>query len=197
MRSGSREAEAYDDGIFRENRGYLVSNENIPEERSKSTLFRRGAFNRTETSRQRKKRAPITKISYGQKKSREISKPSQQESSYIRTLEDALLQERERSLRQTKEIETLRSKLERALRQLSLATQKIMDLKQERPASSKRISQTYQVKAGDSLWSIAAMKEIYGNPKKWLLLYHANRDQIYDPNLIFPNMVLLIPRLND
>lgn len=56
---------------------------------------------------------------------------------------------------------------------------------------------SYPVGKDQSLWSIAGRPEVYGNPYKWLLLYHANRDQIFDPDLIYPGMILLVPRYKD
>lgn len=56
---------------------------------------------------------------------------------------------------------------------------------------------TYLVKENDSLWKIAGMPEIYNDPYRWLLLYHANRDQIFEPDLIYPGMVLLVPHYPD
>ena len=53
---------------------------------------------------------------------------------------------------------------------------------------------TYMVRDGDNLWNIAGRPEIYNDPYRWLLLYHANRDQIFLPDLIYPGMVLLVPR---
>lgn len=53
---------------------------------------------------------------------------------------------------------------------------------------------TYMVRRDDSLWKIAGREEIYNDPYRWLLLYHANRDQIFLPDLIYPGMVLLVPR---
>ncbi|MFC1590053.1 LysM peptidoglycan-binding domain-containing protein [Candidatus Omnitrophota bacterium] len=200
--------DSYEDEIFKDNKGYVYQNEGISEERSRSK-FRIIPFTRKEASP--RKRKPRLRRTQTRKKIRpvrkkQISKPLKvkeplrevvsEDTAYTRTLEDALLEERKTILRQEKEIEHLRVKLERAIRQLALATQKIMRVKKEEPVS-KRMAKTYQVKNGDSLWSIAAKKEIYGNPKKWLLLYHANRDQIYDPNLIFSGMVLLIPRLDE
>ena len=55
---------------------------------------------------------------------------------------------------------------------------------------------TYIVNENDCLWKIAAKPNVYNDASKWLWLYHANRDQVYDPNLIFPNMVLTIPQYN-
>ena len=52
----------------------------------------------------------------------------------------------------------------------------------------------YEVKKNDSLWRIAALRNIYDNPYKWLNIYHANQDKISDPDYIYPGMVLTIDR---
>ena len=62
------------------------------------------------------------------------------------------------------------------------------------PGSAPLSVETYIVGRDQSLWSIAGRSEVYGDPYRWLLLYHANRDQIFDPYLIYPGMVLLVPR---
>lgn len=49
----------------------------------------------------------------------------------------------------------------------------------------------YRVTPGDSLWSIA--ETVYGDPHLWPLIYDANREQISDPDLIFPHQELAIP----
>ena len=90
---------------------------------------------------------------------------------------------------------SLKAKLEAALEQLATANKKIGELQKNAPPP--KITDTYQVKKGDCLWTIAKKKEVYDNPYKWLVLYHANRDQIYDPSLIFPHMILIIPRLDE
>jgi nucleoid-associated protein YgaU len=50
---------------------------------------------------------------------------------------------------------------------------------------------SYTVVAGDSLSKIA--KREYGDAQKWRQIYEANRDQIKDPDLIYPGQVLTIP----
>jgi nucleoid-associated protein YgaU len=52
----------------------------------------------------------------------------------------------------------------------------------------------YVVSAGDALWSIAARKEVYGDPLLWPIIYRANRDQIKDPRQVYPGQTLNIPR---
>lgn len=51
-------------------------------------------------------------------------------------------------------------------------------------------SQTYVVKPGDTLWSIA--QRFYGDPLKWRVIYDANHE-IQNPNLIYLGEVLAIP----
>jgi nucleoid-associated protein YgaU len=51
--------------------------------------------------------------------------------------------------------------------------------------------QKYTVKKGDSLSLIA--KQVYGDASKWKQIYEANKDQIKNPDLIYPDQVLEIP----
>ncbi|MBW6512175.1 MAG: LysM peptidoglycan-binding domain-containing protein [Desulfuromonadaceae bacterium] len=68
------------------------------------------------------------------------------------------------------------------------------------PASSvverrtELLTKAYVVKAGETLWTIAAEPELYGDALLWSLLYQANRDQIKDPRTIYPGQVLSVPR---
>jgi nucleoid-associated protein YgaU len=53
---------------------------------------------------------------------------------------------------------------------------------------------SYTVIPGDYLWKIAGFCWIYDNPREWPTIYKANTDKIKDPDLIYPNQVLSIPR---
>jgi hypothetical protein len=55
----------------------------------------------------------------------------------------------------------------------------------------------YTVKRGDHLWGIARRAEHYGNPFAWPIIYRANRDQIKNPDLIYPNQTFKIPPLSE
>ena len=70
--------------------------------------------------------------------------------------------------------------------------QRKLDAWEEKP---KEIS--YLVVRGDCLWNIAKKKEHYSNPFAWPVIYKANRDQIKNPDLIFPKQVFNIPQLSD
>ncbi|GAK49378.1 hypothetical protein U14_00600 [Candidatus Moduliflexus flocculans] len=47
---------------------------------------------------------------------------------------------------------------------------------------------------GETLWWIAEYKQIYDDPFQWPVIYKANRSQIKDPDLIFPDQNFVIPR---
>jgi nucleoid-associated protein YgaU len=54
--------------------------------------------------------------------------------------------------------------------------------------------QSYRVRGGETLWTIAARNDIYADALLWPLIYQANRDQIKDPRQIYPKQTLTIPR---
>ncbi len=55
----------------------------------------------------------------------------------------------------------------------------------------------YTVIRGDHLWGIAKKKEHYANPFAWPVIYKSNRDQIKNPDLIFPKQIFKIPNLTE
>ena len=52
----------------------------------------------------------------------------------------------------------------------------------------------YIVQSGDHLWGISGQAQVYGDSYQWPLLYKRNRDNIYDPDLIYPGQALHIDR---
>jgi len=52
----------------------------------------------------------------------------------------------------------------------------------------------YTVLKGDYLWKIAGKADIYDDPYQWMRIYTYNRDQIKDPDLIYPDQLFKIQR---
>lgn len=60
--------------------------------------------------------------------------------------------------------------------------------------AAKGQNDLYEVARGDNLWDISAADSIYGDPFAWPLIYKANREEIHDPDLIYPEQELTILR---
>ena len=65
------------------------------------------------------------------------------------------------------------------------------DLAAAAAVSGSTQTRSYTVKAGDSLSKIA--KAHYGDANQYPRIFEANRDQLKDPDKIFPGQVLAIP----
>lgn len=63
-------------------------------------------------------------------------------------------------------------------------------------SADSAIQKLTEVEVGDldSLWTIAANEQVYGNAELWPLLLCANREQIVDADLIYAGQVLNIPQ---
>ena len=61
----------------------------------------------------------------------------------------------------------------------------------EAPVSMTHSSR-YLVERHDCLWTIAGKPKIYGDSFQWPELFKSNRDQIQDPDLIYPRQVLKV-----
>ena len=58
--------------------------------------------------------------------------------------------------------------------------------KAEEPPPAENPCKNYIVVKGDTLWGIAGMNLAYKDNFQWPLLFKSNRDQIKDPDLIYP-----------
>ncbi len=54
---------------------------------------------------------------------------------------------------------------------------------------------SYSVVKGDCLWKISSMK--YNSPYLWSAIWEANKNEVTDPNFIYPGEVLKIPAITD
>ena len=70
-------------------------------------------------------------------------------------------------------------------------TQKVASVKKEREKNNAPKAKKYTVKAGDTLWSIAA--KYLGSGAKYMQIYEANRKILSNPNIIKAGQELIIP----
>jgi LysM repeat protein len=56
------------------------------------------------------------------------------------------------------------------------------------------LPKTWNIQSGDCLWLIAGYEEVYSDPVKWPRIFRANMDKIMDPEWVYPDTVLVIPR---
>lgn len=72
--------------------------------------------------------------------------------------------------------------------------QKLSEIKVSGSRNAYKPSSSYRVRSGENLFAIAARRKVYGDALLWPLIYKANRDQIKDPQQIYPGQILTIPR---
>ncbi len=81
---------------------------------------------------------------------------------------------------------------------LSSVYDKLEDLAQRverlRNAVPKPKHEMYSVIRGDHLWRIAGKSTVFNDSWKWMRIYSSNRSEIKDPDLIYPDQRLRIPR---
>ena len=65
----------------------------------------------------------------------------------------------------------------------------VMEAVEEIPVAGYHV-----VKKGECLWWIAEYEDVYNDPFMWPLIYDANKDNIRNPNLIYPGQEFSVPR---
>jgi hypothetical protein len=77
----------------------------------------------------------------------------------------------------------------------SAADEESQVMEEAKTSAKETLPSTYIVENGDTLWSIAAKPEIYGNKYQWPLIYDANRDILDSYNSpLQEGQKLIIPR---
>lgn len=69
-----------------------------------------------------------------------------------------------------------------------------VDAVQDQVDYFENLPKMHVVSRGEFLQMISEYERIYADPTKWPRIYRANKDKIEDPNLIFPEQQLVIPR---
>lgn len=69
-----------------------------------------------------------------------------------------------------------------------------IDFSTDEEPHPKKQKAYYTIVEGENLFTIAGLKRVYADALLWPLIYKANRDQIKDPQQIYPGQRLTIPR---
>jgi len=70
----------------------------------------------------------------------------------------------------------------------------VVDPMQVYKAEYDALPVSHTVTKGECLWWISEYKHVYNDPFMWPLIYKANRDQIKNPDLIYPGQQFDVPR---
>jgi len=119
---------------------------------------------------------------------------------YNAALQDELAQlTGEVESRQT-ELSTTRDQIESLRKRIAPIERKLLRIESDIRTLSSQIAEyealpgTWNIISGECLWIIAGYEDIYADPVKWPRIYRANMDKIEDPEWIYPDTVLVIPR---
>jgi nucleoid-associated protein YgaU len=131
----------------------------------------------------------------------EYSKLSQEEAAaYCAAMQEALDSQkgkaanlRSQAERQEAEADALREQVNSLKDRLADMQRNVDKMEREYGPYRGKIFKHTVVK-GEFLSKIASYGRVYGDAMKWPRLYRANRDQIQDPNLIYPDQVLKVPQ---
>jgi len=122
----------------------------------------------------------------GSTQSQQAQSQIQQLQSQLKQAQNEATQAKQQAQQAQKEAEQLRGRVTELEGALARA-------QQAQPQYQAATSQdrTYTVQPGDTLSGIA--QRFYGDGSQYMRIFHANRDQLNDPNLIYPGQVLHIP----
>jgi nucleoid-associated protein YgaU len=93
----------------------------------------------------------------------------------------------ETAMAEARRLEAERRRAEEEARRLEEERRRREEELRQRPPS-------YAVQRGDNLWNIAAMDPIFSDPLLWPAIYMANKEQVSNPDMIFPGQNFKIPR---
>ncbi len=95
----------------------------------------------------------------------------------------------------SKKLDDLKSSVFAVLDDSKAKIQKADDLLSRVKAKMPQpMNDVYTVMRGDYLWKISGKQDIYNDPYQWVKIWSANRDMITNPDLIYPDQKLDVPR---
>jgi nucleoid-associated protein YgaU len=135
---------------------------------------------------------------YSEEEYKELSRKEKE--AYCATLDSELsmlqgeVDERRGELTATrKQIESLKNQISPIERELLRIDSDIRTLTNQ-IAELETLPEEWIIQSGECLWIIAGYEQIYSDPVKWPRIFRANTDKIMDPEWIYPDTALVIPR---
>lgn len=98
------------------------------------------------------------------------------------------------------ELSTTRDQIESLRKRIAPIERELLRIESDIRTLSSQIAEyealpgEWNIISGECLWIIAGYEDIYSDPVKWPRIYRANMDKIEDPEWIYPDTVLVIPR---
>jgi nucleoid-associated protein YgaU len=92
-----------------------------------------------------------------------------------------------------KQIESLKNQITPIERELLRIDSDIRSLTNQ-VIELEALPKTWNIQSGECLWIIAGYEDVYSDPVKWPRIFRANTNKIEDPEWIYPDTVLVIPR---
>lgn len=92
-----------------------------------------------------------------------------------------------------KQIESLKNQITPIERELLRIESDIRSLSSQ-IEDLEALPKTWNIQSGECLWIIAGYEDVYSDPVKWPRIFRANMGKIEDPEWIYPDTVLVIPR---
>jgi len=78
------------------------------------------------------------------------------------------------------------------IEQAYIVQEEVQEIPVEKPSFTE-----YKVKKGDTLSTIAARSDVYGDAGKWKRIYEANKEVIKDPSRVYAGQILRIPLIEE
>ncbi|NIM18971.1 MAG: LysM peptidoglycan-binding domain-containing protein [Candidatus Latescibacteria bacterium] len=98
------------------------------------------------------------------------------------------------------ELETTRDQIENLRKEIAPVERELLRTESDIRTLEKQIEyfenlpKKWVIQPGECLWIIAGYEEVYSDPVKWPRLYRGNMNIIEDPEWIWPDTILVIPR---
>jgi LysM repeat protein len=92
-----------------------------------------------------------------------------------------------------KQIESMKNQISPIERELLRIDSDIRTLTNQ-VAELEALPKEWTIQPGECLWIIAGYEQVYSDPVKWPRIFRANTDKIVDPEWIYPDTALVIPR---